>query len=86
MLRDETKEPVEYQNAYIIYNGERIDVSSCLNEHYGLYYVSNWDVAIFLRDSGKIDDASDIHFTTQTFELVKDGKSYFGNIFFPVPT
>ena len=80
LLRDETKEPVEYQNAYIIYNGERIDVSSCLNEHYGLYYVSNWDVAIFLRDSGKIDDASDIHFTTQTFELVKDGKSYFGEV------
>lgn len=39
-----------------------------------------WDVAKKLEKIEKIEDDYDINGTTQTFEIVKDGKSYFGDV------
>ena len=41
------------------------------------------NISNYLRDIGKIESLGGLNGTTQTMELVKDGKSYFGNIFFP---
>ena len=37
-------------------------------------------IAKTLEDIGKLEDANELYGTTQKIELVKDGKSYFGDI------
>ena len=76
-LCDKSKNPVDFQNAYIIYNGERIDITSCIwkynDESFGS--IGSGDVSETLWDMG-IDNQLDN--TLQLFELIKDEKSYFG--------
>ena len=76
----ETNIPVDFQNAYIIYNGEKIDVTSCIVEYEEDFFVDIYSVTILLEDNGKVEDDHDLGDTIQTFELVKDGKSYFGDV------
>ena len=79
-LCDKSKNPVDFQNAYIIYNGERIDITSCIRKYNDESFGSldQGNVSDTLRDMGIIGDYSQINNTVQLFELIKDGKSYFG--------
>lgn len=80
LLLDKNNNDVDFQNAYIIYNGERIDVTSCIREYEGDFYVDIFWLIDFLMDMGKVEDRYEVADTIQTFELVKGGKSYFGDV------
>ena len=79
-LQDIDDNVVEFEEAYIIYEGERIDVTDCVFSYEELFGVSLRNVAIKLEENNKIEEHHDIAGTTQTFEIVKDGKSYFGDV------
>lgn len=72
---------VKFEEAYIIYEGERIDVTDCVFSYEELFGISFRNVAIKLEENNKIEEHHDIARTTQTFEIVKDGKSYFGEAY-----
>ena len=75
-LLDKTKNYVDFDDAYIIFNEERINVNDCIiTDNYKHFYV--WGVSYFLFENGKIESTSNFEFSTQLFEIVKDGKSYF---------
>ena len=79
-LFDKVNKPVDFQNAYIIYNGERINITQCIRNLEGYFFVDICWVAGILEDMGKVENDSELSGTTQTFELVKDEKSYFGDV------
>ena len=79
-LLDKTNNHVDFQNAYIIYNEERIDITSCIVEDEGDFFVSILSVARKLENMGKVEYKDELSGTIQTFELIKDGKSYFGDV------
>ena len=59
-LCDKTKNPVEFQNAYIIYNGERIDITSCIEKDNEIVLVNTAIVAITLENMGKIESYNEL--------------------------
>ncbi len=75
-----TDNPVDFEKAYIIYNGERIDITSCINNMDGYCELPIISIASFLEDIGKIENRYELRNTIQIFELIKDEKSYFGGI------
>ena len=79
-LHDIDKSVLEFEKAYIIYEGERIDVTDCIFSDEDDFGVSLWDTAKKLERSGKIEDDYDISGTTQIFEIVKDERRYFGEV------
>ena len=79
-LLDKTGNLVDFENAYVIYKGERIDVTSCIDKKDGYCELSISSIAYFLENIGKIENRHEFQHTTQIFELMKDGKSYFGGI------
>ena len=78
LLDKETNNRTIFQEAYIIYNEERIDVTSEIENNNKI--ISTYRIATTLEDIGKVEDANELYGTTQKIELVKDGKSYFGDI------
>lgn len=78
-LLDKDNNITNFENAYIIYNGEKIDVTDCIMEYKENILVAVKSVAKKLERLEKVEDMYDLSGTTQTFELVKDGVSYFGN-------
>ncbi len=65
-----------FENAYIIFKGEKIDISSKINMEKKT--VSTRNVGAYLREQGKRSEEDDFWGTTQTIILVKDGKEYTG--------
>ena len=76
------KDKVEFQQAYIIFNGERIDMTSCIQQHDDEIYIDPTSIAYKLEEIGKIDNMYDVDGTIQKIELIKDGKSYYGEVLF----
>ena len=77
MLKSElTGEYTEFENAYIIFKGEKIDISSEINMEKKT--VNTGNVGDYLREQGKRSEEDDFWGTTQTIILVKDGKEYTG--------
>ena len=77
MLKSElTGEYTEVENAYIIFKGEKIDISSEINMEKKT--VNTGNVGDYLREQGKRSEEDDFWGTTQTIILVKDGKEYTG--------
>ena len=77
MLKFElTGEYTEFENAYIIFKGEKIDISSTINDE--KKKVKTGDIGFYLRNQGKRSEEDDFWGTTQTIILVKDGKEYTG--------
>ena len=77
LLDKETNLDTTFQEAYIIYNEERIDVISEIENN---ICIRMYRIAKTLEDIGTLEDANELYGTTQKIELVKDGKSYFGDI------
>ena len=70
-----------FEDAYVIYNNERIDISSCIKENGGANYIEVLDVANYLKEIGKVSDMNnELLGTDQIFEIVKDNKSYFSYV------
>ena len=65
-----------FENAYIIFKGEKIDISSKINMEKKT--VNTRNVGAYLREQGKRSEEDDFWGTTQTIILVKDGKEYTG--------
>ena len=77
MLKSElTGEYTEFENAYIIFKGEKIDISSKINME--KKKVNTGKVGAYLREQGKRSEKDEFWGTTQTIILVKDGKEYTG--------
>jgi len=77
-LLDKNENETNFEEAYIIYNGEKIDVTDCILEDEKSIRTNK--VAAKLQRLGKVENWNDLSGTTQTFELVKDGVSYFGDV------
>ena len=81
LLDKRTDEPTTFEESYIIYNGERININNCIEENNGINFVDIYDVASYLQDIGVVTDMyTELHETIQKFEIIKDGKSYFGDV------
>ena len=78
-LLDKENNEVDFEQAYIIYKGERIDISSCIDKE-EVSYMRIYNVAWYLEEIQKVDDQDELAETRQIFEIVKDGKSYFGAV------
>ena len=78
VLSDINNNRIEFEEAYIIYEGERIDVMDCI------YNDGRGDCIDCLNVNRKFFGSSGIenslYGTTQTFEIVKDGNSYLGDV------
>ena len=75
MLKSElTGEYTEFENAYIIFKGEKIDISSIINNEEKK--VNTGNIGSYLDNQGKLSEED--WGTTQTIILVKDGKEYTG--------
>ena len=80
-LLDKNDNPTTFEEAYIIYNGERININNCIEENNGINSVNIHDVAVYLQDIGVVTDMNtELLETIQKFEIIKDGKSYFGDV------
>ena len=80
-LLDINDNTVEFEEAYIIYEGERIDVTDCIEHDYmNKMGLNLWDVRNKLYMLGKIKDETDWYGTVQTFEIVKDRNTCLGEI------
>lgn len=78
-LLDKTGNLVDFENAYVIYKGERIDVTSCIDKKDSYCELSIGSVVYFLEDIGKVEKRNEFA-GIRIFELIKDEKSYFGGI------
>ena len=78
-LLDKNENITNFESAYIIYNEEKIDITDCISKEQENCYVGIGNVVDKLTSIGKIENEDDLFGTTQTFELVKDGVSYFGD-------
>ena len=85
-LSNPSKEQVDFQKAYIIYQGEKIDITDCIsgNEIQGKRIYAN-DIYDKLRDLGKLNDSEEEwkiwhKGTVQKIEIIKNGMSYFGEV------
>ena len=65
----------KFEKAYIIFKGEKIDISSVIRYKMVLYTTGIGD---YLSNQGKLSDDNEFWDTTQTIILVKDGKEYDG--------
>ena len=71
-----TGEYTEFENAYIIFKGEKIDISSSINNEEKK--VNTGNIGFYLDNQGKLSEEDNFWGTTQTIILVKDGKEYTG--------
>ena len=77
MLKFElTGEYTEFENAYIIFKGEKIDISSIINNEEKK--VNTGNIGSYLDNQGKLSEEDNFWGTTQTIILVKAGKEYTG--------
>ena len=77
-LFDKFNNKTKFEEAYIIFKGERINITDCIKVHEEKSAIRGWDLLEKLVDSGIVENRYDIWKTIQSFEIIKDGKSYFG--------
>ena len=65
-----------FENAYIIFKGEKIDISSIIDIEKKM--VDTGEIGSYLYNQGKCSEKDEFLGTTQTIILVKDGKEYTG--------
>ena len=65
-----------FENAYIIFKGEKIDISSIIDIEKKM--VDTGEIGGYLYNQGKCSEEDEFWGTTQTIILVKDGKEYTG--------
>ena len=65
-----------FENAYIIFKGEKIDISSIIDIEKKM--VDTDEIESYLYNQGKCSEEDEFLGTTQTIILVKDGKEYTG--------
>ena len=74
-LNDKLGNMTDFQQAYIIYNEEKIDITDCIED--GIAIICHF-IGNKLEEIGKIEDKFELVGTTQKIEIIKNGKSYYG--------
>ena len=77
--KGKNNEYTTFQKAYIMYNDEKIDISSTIKQYEDNYnYLDGYYIAIYLEEIEKIDDWCNLQYTDQTIIIEKDGIQYKG--------
>ena len=77
LLNRNDNKMTDFERAYIIYNGERVDITECISKDENMY-IKMGTIAGFLESIGKVENYHDVGGTTQTFEILKKDKNYVG--------
>lgn len=78
-LRDkETNSLQTFTKAYIIYNNQRVDISSIIEEKNGYNYIIGWDIRDYLEGQIKNFDWDGFENVEYQFIIEKDGTYYMG--------
>ena len=79
LLDDNTGTPTTFEQAFIIYNGEKIDITSIIStsEDDSCNYLYGWDIGYYMYHCGKVTSRYDVE-GNRIFILVKDGIDYVG--------
>ena len=79
LVNKNTAEPTTFSQAYIIYNGEKIDITSIIrtSEDNSCNYLYGWDIGYYMYHCGKVTSRYDVE-GNRIFILVKDGIDYVG--------
>ena len=72
------KKRTTFENAYIIYKDEKIDITAIMLDFGKTPEIRLCDVGRILMNKGLVDSKSELIDTNQTIILVKDGKEYTG--------
>ena len=79
-LRDkETNSLQTFTKAYIIYNNQRVDISSIIEEKNGYNYIIGDDIRIYLKEQIENFDWDEFKKSEHQFIIEKDGIYYVGN-------
>ena len=80
ILRDkDTNTPQTFTTVYIIYNNQKIDISSKISEKNGYSYINGHDIEVYLDNNLENFDSGEFSSSEQKFMLEKDGIFYVGN-------
>lgn len=79
-LINKNEEPVKFEKAYIEYNNKKIDISSTISTEYNQTVIKCWNVFEYLEDLKEIDDIKKFVNQNVTVEIVKDEKTYIGEV------
>ena len=79
LVNKNTAEPTTFSQAYIIYNGEKIDITSIIrtSDDNSYNYLYGWRVVDYIYDCNKVTSRYDVE-GNRIFILVKDGIDYVG--------
>lgn len=78
-LRDtQTKSLQTFTTAYIIYNNQKIDISSVIDEANGYSYVRGWNIGDCLSNQIENFDRDEFEKSEYQFIIEKDGIEYKG--------
>lgn len=79
ILKDkETKAIQTFTVAYIIYNNQKIDISSIIRNRNNCSYILGSDICNYLRTQLNDFNADEFYRSTQQFIIEKDGTEYRG--------
>ena len=79
-LRDkETNSLQTFTTVYIIYNNQKIDISSKISEKNGYSYINGHDIEVYLDNNLENFDSDEFYGSEQQFIIEKDGVYYAGN-------
>lgn len=79
-LINKNEEPVKFEKAYIEYNNKKIDISSTISTKDNQSRIECWNVALYLKDLKEIDDIEKFDHQNVIVEIVKDEKTYIGEV------
>ena len=74
----ETDEPTTFEGAYVVYEGETINITSLIEELDGANVIYDGSIADYLEDIGTIDFYLDLEGEEINIMLVKNGIYYMG--------
>ena len=79
-LINKNEEPVKFEKAYIEYNNKKIDISSTISTKDNQSRIKCWNVTDYLKDLKEIDDIEKFCNQNVIVEIVKDEKTYIGEV------
>lgn len=78
-LRDKETDSLQtFTKAYIIYNNQRVDISSIIEEKNGYNYIRGWDIRDYLKKQIENFDWDEFENSEYLFIIEKDGIYYMG--------
>ena len=78
ILVDKEQNSTNFEEAYIIYNGEKIEVTDCIGNKKDYPYLDILLIALKLKELGKLENIDELSGTKQTLQIEKinNGRKY----------